>query len=149
MAKNHLALIPGNVINPSGITFANADGATDTTGSTNTKTLVTAGADDSVIRYINITSDELTANNRDVMFFMNNGTTSYLVAIINVPFSSGFATGIGSVNALDRALWKGLPVDADGNPYLKLKSGWTLKAGMKVAVTSTKLVTITAISEDY
>lgn len=146
MARNQDVFFPLS-INTGGVTFVNADGATDVTGSTNTKTLVTGAANDTVCRNICITSDDTAA--KDVMVFLSNGSTNYLLGIIPVAITSGFATGIPSVNLLDRTYLRNIPVDKDGNPYILVKNGWFLKTGMKAAMTAAKTLTITHISEDY
>ncbi len=146
MAKNQDIFIT-RTPNSVGVTFVNADGATDVTGSSNTKTIATAGSDDSIVRMISVTSDDTSA--RDLMLFINTGSTNYLIGIINIPITAGSATSVASVNGLNTAALPFLRADKDGNRIIALKTGYTLKCGMKVAATAAKTITVVCTSEDF
>ncbi len=146
MAKNQDVFFT-KVPQVTAVKFLNADGATDVDGSTNTKTICTAGSDDTIVKAIAITSSD--SANRDVILFLNGSGTSYCIGIINVPLTSGFASSIAAVNGLGLTPCPWLQSDKDGNKFITLKTGWTLKAGMKVAVTAATTLTISVLSEDF
>ncbi len=125
-----------------GVTYANADAAATI------KTLVTAGANDSVVKAINIRSDE-TANARVIDLIYYDGTTNYYLGAVNVPVNSGFSGSVASVDALSSTLFPGLPIDSSGKRILPMKAGHLLKVSNQSQIASGKTVTITALVEDY
>lgn len=132
--------------------FTDADTATDVDGGSGTIVLLaTAGADDTVVRSLSITSSDTSA--KDVMLFISNSATlttgNGLIGIINVPITAGFDTSVAAVNGLNSTALPHTRIDKDGNRILVLKSGWYLKAGLKAALTSAKKVKLVCISEDY
>lgn len=124
--------------NAAGVQFVNATGTTITT-------ILAAGADDTIIKSLNITSDEA-ATTRYVQLYIYDGTTNYLLDTIPVPALAG---SDGTVISVDALRFAGLPLDAEGKKILPLKQGHTLKAAMLVAVTAAKTVTVIAIAEDF
>ncbi len=94
-----------------------------------------------------VTSDDTSA--RDLMLFINTGSTNYLIGIINIPITAGSATSVASVNALNATALPFLRADKDGNRIIVLKTGHTLKCGMKVAATTAKTITVVCTSEDF
>ncbi|MFN6560016.1 MAG: hypothetical protein RMY28_009430 [Nostoc sp. ChiSLP01] len=120
-------------------TFANAD---DTT----TKLLIAADADDSKITSISITSSATTA--LDILFYLYNGTTDYLIGHIDIPANSGFDGTVYATNGLNRTNLPWLELDGVGNPYIKLKGGWSLRAAMKTTISS-GTVTVLVTTEDF
>jgi len=123
-----------------GVTFANADGTT-------IKTLIAAGADDSNLIGLDITSTDGTA--RDILLYKQIGGTDYLIGHVDIPANAGFDGIVNRVNGLNSSNLPGTRVDAAGNRYIPLASGTTLRAAMKVAVTSAQTITCNVLVEDY
>lgn len=77
--------------------------------------------------------------------------TNYLIGTVNVPLSAGNTTAAPSVNLLSALNNFGpyLCKDANGNPYIYLANGSTLKVNSTTTVTSAKTVTFFAQGGDY
>lgn len=118
--------------------FANADG-------TNVKTIFTAGADDSVIKAIIITSTDTAA--RDIQLHISDGTTNFQLRRLSIPASAGNSATVSPVDALSGII--GLPFDEHGNRVLRLRRGFQLRANMPVAVSSGTEVDVIVLGEDY
>jgi hypothetical protein len=119
--------------------FANGDG-------TSTKLLIAADADDSKITSISITSSA--PSGVDILYYLNNGTTDYLIGSIDIPANSGFDGTVNAVNGLNRTNLPWIELDGVGNPYIKLKGTWSLRAAMKSTIPS-GTVTVTVTTEDF
>ena len=118
--------------------------AGDTTGE---QTLFTAGADGSILRTIIASSDD-TAD-MDVVLSINDGATSYIIGVVEVPLGSGTTADLPSVNLLNNTAIPSLQLDNQGNYFLPMKAGYTIEANVLVAVTAAKKIQLTAIGEDY
>jgi hypothetical protein len=123
-----------------GVTFVNADGATNISGA-NTKEIISdPGADDGVIRMISASTDDSASN--DIIFFAYDGVTKYPIGLVNLPLGSGTSTGTKAINCLNSIEMPHFRTDKDGNKYMVLKSGYSIYAGMRAAVTAAKTVSI-------
>jgi hypothetical protein len=125
--------------NHSAQTFTSTDGTT-------TKLIVAADADDSKITTISITSSAATG--LDILYYFYNGTTDYLVGSVDIPANSGFDGTVNAVNGLNRTNLPWIELDGVGNPYIKLKGTWSLRAAMKTTIAS-GTVTVLATTEDF
>jgi hypothetical protein len=123
-----------------GVTFENADGTT-------IKTLIAAGADDSNVVVFSITSSDTAA--RDILLYKQIGGTDYLIGHVDIPANAGFNGTVNRVNGLNSSNLPGTRVDAAGNRYIKLAAGTTLRAAMKVAVTTAQTITVNLVLEDF
>jgi hypothetical protein len=139
MAVSNQPIFPV-VIQTSAQTWVAAD-------TTTLKTLVTAGANGTKIESLIITSTDTAS--RDLQFWLNDGTNSYLLGTVNAPISAGNTNAIPSVAAFLTTQLPVLPYDSNSNRYLYLKAGWTLKAGALVAVTAAKTVYAIAQFTDF
>jgi hypothetical protein len=122
------------------VQIVNADGTT-------LKTVYTADADGSKIVGLMATSTDSAA--RVVEVGIENGGTFYQLGAVNVPIDAGSITGTAAVNLMSMTSMPGLPVDNDGQPYLLLISGDTLKVRVQVAVTAAETINVTAIGADF
>lgn len=123
-------------------TFVNADSAATL------KDLLTAGADDEIVKAISIVSDDTSA--RVFELLINDGSTSYSLGMVNVPITSGTTGAIAPVDALSSSLLGiALPLDALGKRVLPLKAGYKLQVRNVTQVTAAKTVTFAAYSEKY
>ena len=111
-------------------------------------TLYTAGADGSKCSAIVATTDDGSAAHV-VTIQVVRSATKYGGTAVNVPISSGFANGVPPVNFMSTAVWPGLPLDSEGNPFLFLQSGDTLQATFATPITSAKLLNIIAVCADF
>jgi|GEM_PF-1162246 len=132
-------------ISMTGTTFANADGAGDVTG-TNSKSVCAAAANDSRIYKVCITSNDTSA--RDMLFYLYNGTTKFLIGAISVPAGSGMSSAAISVSFL-AGLTLYVRQDQNGNYFINLPTGWSLYAAAGAAVTAGKLITVVCSTEDF
>jgi hypothetical protein len=77
--------------------------------------------------------------------FINDGSTDYLVGVVNVPAGSGQDGSTPTVNLLDPVM---LPfLDALGQ--LALPGGYSVKAGCLATMTAAKTTTVVAIGVDF
>jgi hypothetical protein len=130
--------------------FTNSDPATNTTGSvaSSLKVIATAGTNDSIIRLISATSDDTVAH--DVLLFLVDASSNkYLLGAVAVAAGSGSSSATSPVNLLDKTKLTFLPVDIEGNTFLRLKNGWTLQVGLLTQVSAGKTLTINSTSEDF
>lgn len=123
------------------VTFTNADAAATL------KTLLTASADDEVVKAIQIVSDDTSARVIDLLISI--GGVDTLLCAVNVPLSSGSNGTIIAVDALAASLQPGLPLDALSKRVLPLKGGTLLKVRNQTQPTAAKTITITAITEKF
>lgn len=111
------------------------------------KTVYTAGSNDSVIKSLQVASDDTTA--RVLNVYINNGSTDYLLGAVSVAIASGTNGTTAAVDLLGGTLMPALPYDANGKRVLPLPAGYVLKVSSQTTVTAAKTVTITAMAEDY
>lgn len=136
MAANTSPIFPSTVQNYA-ITFATADG-------TSIKTMYEAGLYGSRVDSVGVTSSDTVA--RVFCVYLSDGTTNYLAGEFSVAAGSG-TNGISSALKMLTPSWFGW-LDASG--CLFLKSGWSLKIGLKEStVTADTLVTFIAYGGDY
>lgn len=114
---------------------------------TTTKTLVTAGANGSKIETINVASDDTAA--KTLIFYLNDGTTDYLLTWINIPLTSGFLTTAPAVACLQSSQWPSTDYDSNGNKVFFLKAGWKLNVAAQATLTTAKTIHITASGSDF
>ena len=119
-------------------TFVNGDGTT-------VKTCYTAGADDSVIKTIIVTSTDTAA--RDIQFHISDGTTNFQLRRVNIPASAGNSTSVAPVDCLSG--FTGLPLDEHGNRVLRLRRNFQLRANMVAAVTAATEIDVIVLGEDF
>lgn len=112
--------------------------------STNKKTIFTSATAGSGTKIVSVTAvSTITTSNRTVQLFVagNQVTTQIMVS------NAGNASTAPTANLI--ALWAGLPIDNDGQPYFFLKPGNTLQAAVTAAITTNKAITYTALGADF
>ena len=62
---------------------------------------------------------------------------------------SGSTSAAAPVNLLDKTKLAFLPIDIEGNTFLRIKTGWTLQAGLLSQVSAGKTLTLISTSEDF
>lgn len=119
-------------------------GTTDTT--LTPKSLSVAGANGSDIVGLWITNGA-TAHN--VTAIILNNSTSYIANVVAVGANAGQNGTALAVNMLSSSVWPGLPVDGNGNPFLRLVSGDTLQLEYATAQGTGDTIYGFAIRADY
>lgn len=151
MPKTYSIPIPQTIRTPA-VTLVNADSFTAAnpgTSPTNTKLLLTAGADGSVVKALHIASND--GSSRTVQFWISNdsGTTKFLIGSVVVAANSGAASAI-NIDVLGNAIITGLPFDETGKPVLMLAANAQLYVGViTAAVAASAAVYVVAQLEDY
>lgn len=133
-------------------TFVNADGAVGTTLTTspsNTKLLLTAGANGSTLKGLIVSSDDSSAKVLVLYLSDDGGTTKYCIGTINVPINSGATGAIVNVDCLSNPYLIGLCIDQGGKNVIPLAPNVQLFIGVQAAVTAAKFVIISAFAEDF
>lgn len=139
MAKSSSLMLPQNANNGS-VSFTNAD-------TTTLKTVFTAGANDSDVKSLVASSDDTAAIN--VKIWINRSGTDYLLAVVNVPITSGGLGTISATDLLSLSAIPGLPLDSIGKQYIPLKNGELLKVSCLATMTAAKTLYINALGQDY
>jgi len=111
------------------------------------KTVATGGTNGTKIVALIASSTDTTA--RDVQWGITRSAVFYPIATKTVPITSGFVAGTPSVALLNVTDAPGLPLDADGQPYLFLQSGDTLQAKSLTTVTTAKEIDLQAMGADF
>ncbi len=114
---------------------------------TTKKTLYTGGVNGSKIEYLYITNTD--TNAYTVNIFITIGATDYLIGTINLPLSAGNTTSAPTINLLTNSNLAGLNYDINGNRYLMLANGATLKAATTGTVTAAKTITFITQGGDF
>lgn len=111
------------------------------------KTIFTAGADGSLVEAIAITTTDTVA--KVVLLAIYDGSTYREVGHISVPASSGRGT-TNAVSGMNKGNLPWLQVDANGNPVIKLETGYTLVAKLLADYTTTSsYVEVTCLGGDF
>lgn len=139
MAKQFSLFLPKGANNNS-ITLVNADG-------TALKLLFTAGADDSDVDSITVTSSDTVA--RILSLYVTRGGVDYILGTVTIGAGTGTDGFNFNIDLLNPINFQGLPLNNVGKPYLRLKSGDTLKVAVTTAVTAAKTIYIMAFGQDY
>lgn len=124
-----------------GVQVANADGTTK-------KTLLTAGANGSIVLGIEATTTDTAVNDVGLYIQVGGSGTVYPIGGKRVAIGSGDATAANPTAAVSLLDVGQLPfLLPDGS--LQLGAGDVLQVGVQAAVTSTKTLTIVAQYGDY
>lgn len=111
------------------------------------KDLVTAGASGSKVAAVLAASDDTSA--RVVQLSVLRSSVNYILGSVNVPIASGTDGAAAGVNLLNLTAMPGLPIDADGQPYLLLQNGDKIQVKSLTTVTSTKIIHLSAVVGDF
>jgi hypothetical protein len=84
-----------------------------------------------------------------VTLMVVNATTAYQANAISVAASAGNNGTVTPVSLMAAAVWPGLPVDSNGNPYLFLNSGDTLQAEYATAQLTTEILSLLCVASDF
>ncbi len=112
---------------------------------TTLKTVVTAGTNGSKVSAIIASSTD--TGTRIVQLYLTRSATDFLIGSTIVAIGAGTDGAANTSNLLTSI--PGLPVDNDGQPYLFLENGDTLRAKVTVTVTAAKEIDVFAIYGDF
>lgn len=135
-------------------TLINGDSFTATnpgTSPTNTKLLMTAGSDGSILKSL-IASTDATAAAQTFGLWIStdSGTTKHLIAVTNVPLNSGYTGAVLNIDILSNAFTIGLTYDQTGRSILPLQANAQVYVGcLLTAVAANKTIWITGVVEDF
>lgn len=135
-------------------TLANADSFTAInpgTAPTNTKLLMTAGSDGSIVKsLIACTDATAAAQTFGLWISTDSGTTKHLIGVTNVPLNSGYTGAVINVDCLSNSFLIGLTYDQAGRAILPLQASAQLYIGcLTTAVAASKTLWITGVVEDF
>lgn len=144
MAVSNLPIFPV-VIQSALQTFVAVDATT-------LKTIVTAGTNGTKVELLSVTSTDTAA--KDIQLWINDGTTSALLGTASIIATSGFINSAPAISLFNALNTSGQPLimstfDSNGNKYLYLKTGWSLKVGTTANVTAAKTIYVTAQYTDF
>lgn len=146
-----MATTPNNVILPQTpkATPQRFVQGTDSAGTL--KTLYTAGANGSKVTAVILASDDGSATHV-VTLYVTRSAVDYYIGAYTVPVSAGTSGAAANVDLLRGGpsdLIVGLPLDNDGQKYLFLESGDTLRATFATALTAGKQLNVLTIGADF
>jgi hypothetical protein len=127
------------VVNGSITQFANADGTT-------AKSLYAAGTNGSAIYSILVATNSASAV--DAILGIYNGSTNYPIAIVSIPITAGYLDTVPSISYLAQSQVP-LQVDAFGNPFLSLQSGYSIYMAMGTTLSSPKVMNFYIQAGDF
>lgn len=78
-----------------------------------------------------------------------NGGVNYGGTAFTTISNDGYANATPSKSFIAAGQWVGLPIDSDGNSFIFLANGDTLKATFATALTSAKLINLEVTCADY
>jgi len=119
---------------------------TDTAGTY--KTLYTAGSNGSKCMGMYTNNNDASATHLVTVQIVNSSVKYGGVALTSVS-SAGFASGTPAQALMTPAVWPGLPIDGNGNPFMELISGDTIQATFATALTSSDVLNIAVTCTDY
>jgi hypothetical protein len=115
---------------------------------TTIKTLVTGGTNGSVVEWLNVTSTD--SANKDLLWYLNDGTTNYLISTQNTPLNAGNTNAVAAVASLNNTtLFSSVPFNNSGNKFIYVANGWSLRVSAGAAVTAARVINIVAHGGDY
>jgi len=79
----------------------------------------------------------------------SGGTVLAQLNAVSLPASAGNNGAITPVALMSAAVWPGLPVDGNGNPYIQLNNGDTLEAEYATAQATTETTSLYCIGADW
>lgn len=121
------------------LTLNNASGTT-------ASTLTTAGTNGTGLYSIIVTSSD--TSDRDIILNAVVSSTTYPMAILKIPATSGTVNTVASVNYLNQAQIP-LAIDAFGNPVLYIGSGTSLTVAAGTTITSGKAINFVVQKGDF
>jgi uncharacterized protein YjiK len=114
---------------------------------TTLKTLVTAGADGTIVNELLISSTDTSA--RDLAVYVTISAVDYLIGTVSIPANAGNSNSIPSVGFFDSANLTFLQTDNNGHKFLMLETGAVLKVKTLTTVTAAKAIQVVAQAGNF
>lgn len=121
-------------------TFTDAD-------TTNYKTLITAGADDTRVYKINASTDS--ATNVNITLNMNDGSTSIPIATYVLTALRGSDAASAPLELVSDSVSVLRGIDRNNNAYIALPTGSSLELKMDTTLPATNSAWVVTSAEDY
>lgn len=112
------------------------------------KTVYTAGSNGSRCYALWTTNNDSGVTHLITTQIVNGGVKYGGVALTSVE-SAGFANAAPAQNLMAANNWPGLPVDANGNPYIAMVSGDTLQMTFATTLSSAAVLNAVATCADF
>jgi hypothetical protein len=112
------------------------------------KTLYAAGSNGSDCSALWLTTNDGSATHLITVQIVNS-TVKYGGTAVTTVASAGFANGVPPMNLFAPTIWVGLPLNSDGNPFLRLISGDTVQMTFATNLTSSTVVNAVISCADY
>lgn len=109
---------------------------------TTLKTLITAPANGVRVDNILISSTDTSA--RDLQLVVTISSVDYVLGTLQIPANAGFTNAVPTIAAFQHSQLVGLSADVNGNKFLFLASGATLKVKALTTVTAAKAISVIA-----
>lgn len=109
---------------------------------TTTKDVLTAGANDSLVRSLMLTSKSSAVET--IQIYISDGTNDYPLVRVSVPANAGFLASTPPADVLATAAWL---TQNNAKGVIPLKTGWKLRAASLATVGGD--VAVIAIADDY
>lgn len=142
------ATTPNNVITAQTPTEGRVQFLQGTDSAGTYKTLYTCGANGCRCNGLWETNNDASATHLVTCQIVNTAVKYGGVALTSI-VSAGFVSGTAPQNMMAPAIWPGLPVDSDGNPYWQGVSGDTLQCTFATALTSTDVINLVGSCADF
>jgi len=114
---------------------------------TTLKTLLTAGANGSLINRIWVTSTDTAA--KDLQFYVTISAVDYLIGTLSIPANSGNTNALPQVGVFESTQFPAMFIDNNGNKIMRLASGAVLKVKALTTVTSAKIINVVCQAGDF
>lgn len=112
------------------------------------KTIFTPGANGSKVVGVVATSRD-NALAHTVLLYLTRSGTDYLLGTVSVAAEAGHNGAVPGADIMDPAMNPGLPLDADGQPYILLEPDDLLKATFGTGLTSGKRMDLVTVGADF
>lgn len=114
---------------------------------TTLKTVCAGATNGTKIESIIVTSTDTSA--RDVTLYKTISAVDYALCCITIPITAGTINGTASIDILRNINIPGTAFDPNGNKYIYIASGTTLKIASGTTVTAAKVINVVASGGDF
>ena len=111
-----------------------------------TVTVYTAGANGSICSGLTTSNTDASATHLLTLAIKNSSVTYVVVEFVS---TEATATAVNPVSLMSSAVWPGLSVDANGNPFFYLVSGDTVTLTAATAFTAIAVVNVFGNCSDF
>ena len=122
-------------------------GTTDATAAL--KSLYIGGANGSNVYGAIAVNNGATAHLLTLVINNSGGTVLSQLNAVNIPASAGNNGTVLPVSLMAAAVWPGLAVDPNGNPFLRVNNGDTLSGKYATAQATTETLSLYCLADDY